>query len=94
MHPTVARSLGHIHELLAMIFSYLDDRDLARAACVSKHWAEIALDTLWFEVHDLRRVLSVLAPLTLKPERVSVAMGRLPGAYVGRTFKSLDPFLV
>ncbi|KAI1793728.1 hypothetical protein LXA43DRAFT_1000221 [Ganoderma leucocontextum] len=81
MHPSYARSLGHIHELLTMIFSYLDDHDLARAACVCKHWAEIALDTLWFEVHDLRRILTVLAPLTLKPERVSVAMGRLPGAY-------------
>lgn len=94
MHPSHARSLGHIHELLTMIFSYLDDRDLAGAACVCKHWAEIALDTLWFEVHDLRRVLTVLAPLTLKPERVSVAMGRLPGAYVGRTFKSLPHFVL
>ena len=91
MHPasvdhSFARSLAHIDELLAMIFSYLDDRALAHAACVSKHWCEIALDCLWFEVKDLKRVLSVLAPLTLKPERVSISTGRLPGAYVGTVF--------
>ena len=66
-----------------MIFSYLDDRALARAACVCKHWSGIALDSLWFEVHDLKKVLTVLAPLSLKPERVSITNGRVPGAYVG-----------
>ncbi len=83
MDHRATRSWAHIDELLAMIFSYLDDRALARAACVCKHWSEIALDCLWFEVNDLKRVLSVLAPLTLKPERVAVSTGRLPGAYVG-----------
>ena len=67
MHPvsrdhSFANSLAHIDELLAMIFAYLDDRALARAACVSKHWSEIALNFLWFEVNDLKRVLTVLAP--------------------------------
>ncbi|RDX42426.1 hypothetical protein OH76DRAFT_1362817 [Lentinus brumalis] len=81
MDHRATRSWAHIDELLAMIFSYLDDRALARAACVCKHWSEIALDCLWFEVNDLKRVLSVLAPLTLKPERVAVSTGRLPGAY-------------
>lgn len=66
-----------------MIFAYLDDRTLARAACVSKHWSGLALDFLWVEVNDLKKVLTVLAPLTYKTERVSVAAGRQPGAYVG-----------
>ncbi|EJF61956.1 hypothetical protein DICSQDRAFT_58994 [Dichomitus squalens LYAD-421 SS1] len=76
------RSLGHIDELLTMMFSYLDDRDLARAACVCKHWAELALDALWSEVNDLRRVLTVLAPLAFKTERVPASTARIPGAYV------------
>ncbi|KAI0738352.1 hypothetical protein C8Q80DRAFT_273044 [Daedaleopsis nitida] len=75
------RALAHIDELLVMIFSYLDDRALARAACVCKHWSDIALDSLWFEVNDLKKILTVLAPLTLKPERVSVLTGRPPSAY-------------
>ncbi|KAI0750481.1 hypothetical protein C8Q74DRAFT_1374059 [Fomes fomentarius] len=81
MDPSSTRSLAHIDELLLMIFSYLDQPTLARAACVSKHWSDIALDSLWFEVNDLKKVLTVLAPLSLKPERVSISTGRLPGAY-------------
>lgn len=83
MDPSNSRSLAHIDELLLMIFSYLDQPTLARAACVCSHWSDIALDSLWFEVNDLKKVLSVLAPLSLKPERVSISTGRLPGAYVG-----------
>lgn len=83
MDLSSTRSLAHIDELLLMIFSYLDQPTLARAACVSSHWSDIALDSLWFEVNDLKKVLTVLAPLSLKPERVSISTGRLPGAYVG-----------
>ena len=92
IHRSYGRSLGHIDELLTMIFSYLDDRDLARAACVCKHWAELSLDTLWFEVNDLKRVLTVLAPLALRAERVHSSTTRTPGAYVSMV--SVVPLLL
>ncbi|KAI0350796.1 hypothetical protein OH77DRAFT_1498896 [Trametes cingulata] len=75
------RTVGHIDELLVMIFSYLDARALSRTACVCKHWSEIALDCLWNEVTDLRRALTVLAPLSLRQERASSSSGRAPSAY-------------
>ncbi|KAI8970738.1 hypothetical protein BD414DRAFT_427415 [Trametes punicea] len=81
MENKFAYTVGHIDELLAMIFSYLDDRALSRAACVCKHWSDIALDCLWHEVSDLRRALTVLAPLSLRPERASSSTARPPSAY-------------
>ncbi|CDO76231.1 hypothetical protein BN946_scf184644.g5 [Trametes cinnabarina] len=81
MDNTFAHAVAHIDELLVMIFSYLDDRALSRAARVSKHWSDIALDCLWHEVSDLRRALTVLAPLSLKPERSTSATARQPNAY-------------
>ncbi|KAI0628313.1 hypothetical protein C8Q77DRAFT_1068234 [Trametes polyzona] len=80
MEAHYGRAVGHIDELLVMIFAYLDDRALSRAACVCKHWCEIALDCLWHEVTDLRRALTVLAPLALRPERASTS-SRPPNAY-------------
>lgn len=54
----------HIPELLALLFSHLDNRSLARAARVCKQWVDVALDALWHTVTDLRPLLSLLAPLT------------------------------
>ncbi|KAL1940967.1 hypothetical protein VTO73DRAFT_7603 [Trametes versicolor] len=82
MDSHYVRTVGHIDELLVMIFAYLDDRALSRAACVCKHWSEIALDCLWHEVTDLRRALTVLAPLALRPERAATTSIRAPTAYV------------
>ncbi|KAH9850862.1 hypothetical protein C2E23DRAFT_886920 [Lenzites betulinus] len=81
MDTHYARTVGHIDELLVMIFSHLDDRALTRVACVCKHWSDIALDSLWHEVTDLRRALAVLAPLALRPERASASGSRPPNAY-------------
>ncbi|KAI0824320.1 hypothetical protein BC628DRAFT_1322675 [Trametes gibbosa] len=81
MDTHYARTVGHIDELLVMIFSHLDGRTLTRAACVCKHWSDIALDSLWHEVTDLRRALAVLAPLALRPERGSASSSRSPNAY-------------
>ncbi len=66
MPPTlqIQRRPVCINELLALIFSYLDDRWLSRAALVSTQWAEIALDKLWHVIKDLRPLLSLLAPLS------------------------------
>ncbi|KII84967.1 hypothetical protein PLICRDRAFT_117337 [Plicaturopsis crispa FD-325 SS-3] len=52
-----------IPELLDVVFSYLDQVDNANNACVCRHWSEIALDSLWREVDNVRRLFNVLAPL-------------------------------
>ncbi|EMD36117.1 hypothetical protein CERSUDRAFT_156889 [Gelatoporia subvermispora B] len=62
--------LWSIHELLELVFSQLDDRSLARVACVCRLWSDIALDILWREVDDLHRLISLLAPFR-KPEQVT-----------------------
>lgn len=49
-------------ELVAILFSFLDSRSLARSARVCKRWKEIALDILWREVDDLHRLMSKLTP--------------------------------
>lgn len=73
----------HIPELLTIMFSFLDNRSLARAARVCSQWSDVALDTLWHTATDLRPLLSLLAPLT--GEKKSVVMGRGPQyAYIVR----------
>lgn len=52
-----------IPELLDLIFSFVDRNSNALNACVSKQWSEVALSTLWADVHDLHRLLSLLVPL-------------------------------
>lgn len=54
----------YIAELLALIFSFLEDKSVARAARVCRLWSDVALDTLWHTIHDLRPLLNLLAPLT------------------------------
>ncbi|TFY59775.1 hypothetical protein EVJ58_g5568 [Rhodofomes roseus] len=57
-----ARALGEVNELVAIILAFLDNRSLARAACVCRRWSEIALGVLWREVDDLHRLFSMLCP--------------------------------
>jgi hypothetical protein len=52
-----------IAEILALILSHLDRRDVARATQVCRQWSEVAIDTLWYLVTDLRPLLTLLAPL-------------------------------
>ncbi|KAG6865690.1 hypothetical protein C0991_000304 [Blastosporella zonata] len=52
-----------ISELLDMVFQFLDDTSNASNARVSKQWSELALDVLWKEVSNLRRLFALLAPL-------------------------------
>lgn len=54
-----------IPELLDMVFSYLDASDNAVNARVCRRWCNIALDILWRDVEDMRRLFSLLAPLHL-----------------------------
>lgn len=53
-----------VTELLALIFSHLDDRSLSRAARVCRQWADVALDALWHTISDLKSLLGLLGPLT------------------------------
>lgn len=54
----------YIAEVLALVFSHLDNRSIARAARVCKQWSDVALDTLWHVVTDFKPLLSLLAPIT------------------------------
>ncbi|RDB23581.1 hypothetical protein Hypma_009326 [Hypsizygus marmoreus] len=58
MHPVCS-----ISELLEMIFSTLDDQANASNAQVCKQWGECALNVMWRDVTDFRRLLCILAPL-------------------------------
>ena len=73
-----------------MVFAYLEPRHLLAAACVCRHWSDIALDCLWFEVRDLKRVLAVLAPLVLHKRRAT-ATEKVSAAYV--RMPTLTPLL-
>ncbi|KAH9940137.1 uncharacterized protein BXZ73DRAFT_43041 [Epithele typhae] len=74
-------SLAHIDELVVMIFAYLEPRHLVSAAAVCRHWSDLALDNLWSEIRDLKRVVTVLAPLVLRKRR-SQSADKLPSTYV------------
>ncbi|KAI0668069.1 hypothetical protein C8Q78DRAFT_1048133 [Trametes maxima] len=52
-----------IPEILELVFSFLCAKDNAVCARVCKGWSEVALDTLWREVDDLRRFFGLLAPV-------------------------------
>ena len=77
-HPSSVRPID-VPELLAIVFSYLDDRSLARTARVCRHWSDAALDTLWYKLTDLRPLLNLLAPLTNERKGASRV---LPPAYI------------
>lgn len=62
-----------IPEILSLILSYLDDRSITRTATVNVQWAEIALDAVWRDVHDIRRLLSLLAPLVSEKQTAVLA---------------------
>jgi hypothetical protein len=49
--------------LLNLTLSFLDQRSNAANACVCKAWSDVALAVLWNDVHDLWRLISLLAPL-------------------------------
>lgn len=51
-----------IPEILRMVFDFLDKTSNAGNAQVCKLWSEHALDVLWYDVVDLRRVFARLAP--------------------------------
>jgi len=61
-----------IPELLDMVFQYLDPCSNAMNARVCKIWSEIALDSLWKEVDDLKRLFNLLAPLAEGRELMGV----------------------
>ena len=74
-------ALAHIDELVVMIFAHLEPKHLVTAACVSKHWSDLALDCLWFEVRDLKKVITVLAPIVLRKQQPT-ANDRLTSSFV------------
>jgi hypothetical protein len=62
-YASLAHRVLSIPELLELIFLHLDRASNASNACVCKAWSQIALDTLWREVDDMPRLLSILSPM-------------------------------
>jgi hypothetical protein len=60
-----------IPELLALIFISLPSPAKVNAACVCTTWSAIALDALWREVDDFRRLVELLAPVKDDPVDLS-----------------------
>ncbi|OBZ72753.1 hypothetical protein A0H81_06681 [Grifola frondosa] len=90
MNVDRTRSPWTINELLFIILSHLDDRSLSKVVTVCKQWSEIALDILWRDVVDLRRLLSILAPFTRKSQKSTFSQG-LAAVYVfGRKPQASD----
>ncbi|KAI0628309.1 hypothetical protein C8Q77DRAFT_1068263 [Trametes polyzona] len=52
-----------IPEILELVFTFLEETDTSICACVCRTWSEVALDSLWRDVNDLRRLFNVLAPI-------------------------------
>ena len=65
MDQSALQLVGSIPELLELIFNDLDPTSNANNAVVCKLWSEVARDTLWREVSDPRRLLSILAPISI-----------------------------
>ncbi|OCH87176.1 hypothetical protein OBBRIDRAFT_796441 [Obba rivulosa] len=59
---TTHRVLG-IPEIVEMIFTFMDDVDNARNACVCRRWSDIALNHLWRELYGLHQLFRLLGPL-------------------------------
>ncbi|KAI0701096.1 hypothetical protein BC835DRAFT_1265508 [Cytidiella melzeri] len=54
-----------ISEILELIFSFLDKDSHINTVVVCKKWSEIAMNIIWREVDDPRRLLSLLSPLDI-----------------------------
>ena len=64
---TTSRVLG-IPEILEIIFSFMDEEDNKRNACVCKRWSDIALNHLWKEMYGLGQLFRLLGPLRLRED--------------------------
>ncbi|KAI0656166.1 hypothetical protein C8Q70DRAFT_1015605 [Cubamyces menziesii] len=60
-YGTTTQRVLAIPEILELVFSFLDGGEKSRCACVCKQWSEVALDALWRDVDDLRRLFGLLA---------------------------------
>ena len=56
-----------IPEILELIFSFLDAETNAVNALVCRKWSELALNNVWRDVSEIRRLFSLLAPMRNAP---------------------------
>jgi len=79
-HPGFLTPVQHpvlITEILTLVLSYLTDRTVSLTITVCKQWAEVALDTVWREVEDARRLLGLLAPMSSEKQTTSYSLPSL-----------------
>ena len=67
---TAQQRVLEIPEIVELIFSFLDEKSNTNNAIVCRKWSDIALNILWRDVRDIRRLFSLLAPLRLVLSRV------------------------
>ena len=65
MYQSVLQRVSSMPELLDIIFDHLDPTSNVNNVVVCKGWSEVARDKLWREVHCPRRLLSILAPISV-----------------------------
>lgn len=65
MYQSVLQRVCSIPELLDLVFDHLDPNSNVNNAVVCKVWSEVARDKLWREVSSPRRLLSILAPISV-----------------------------
>lgn len=62
-----------IPEILSLVLSYHDTRDLARLVTVCHSWSEVVLDILWgYHLTSAIPLLKILGPV-VKQERTKVS---------------------
>lgn len=64
---TPSQRVLEIPEIVELIFSFLDAASNANNAVVCKRWSELALNIVWRDVTDVRRLFNVLAPMRIAP---------------------------
>ena len=77
MYQSVLQRVSSMPELLDIIFDHLDPTSNVTNVVVCKGWSEVARDKLWREVHYPRRLLSILAPISVLTGVSSVAIMRI-----------------
>lgn len=65
MYQSVLQRVCSTPQLLDLIFDHLDPASNVNNAIVCKIWSEVARDKLWQEVRSPRRLLSILAPISV-----------------------------
>ncbi|KAK7442029.1 hypothetical protein VKT23_016306 [Stygiomarasmius scandens] len=80
-----------VTELLNSIFLFLKRDDQVRCALICRSWSEVALDAIWSEVDDLRKLANLISPAKVQVNDggdVSYIFDPVPGPKRWKRFES------